>query len=93
MNEQKMAPGKPFRKGHWLAKKTFDITVEHDAMAFSIEPLDELIRHKFGLPDGTLYFINYLGGFNEPMEPDSPPARVYVAKCCRRHESVEIWRQ
>lgn len=80
MNEQKMAPGKPFRKGHWLAKKTFDITVEHDSMAFSIEPLDELIRHKFGLPDGTLYFINYLGGFNEPMEPDSPPARVYVAK-------------
>jgi len=80
MKERDKTAGKLFHKGHWLAKKTFEVTVEKESAAFKIEPLDDLVRHQFGLPEGTLYFINYLGGFNEPMEPDSPPARVYVAK-------------
>lgn len=80
MKERERIAGKPFRKGHWLAKKTFDISVERDSTAFSIEPLDDIIRLRFGLPEGTLYFVNYVGGFNETMDPESPPARVYVAK-------------
>lgn len=78
--EREKSPGKPFHKGHWLAKKTFNLDVEKESVAFSIEPLDEAVRKRFSLPSGTLYFINYIGGLNEVVQPDSPPARVYVAK-------------
>ena len=46
--------GKPYRKGHWLAKKVFDVHIERDATAFSIEPLDEAVRKLFSLPDETV---------------------------------------
>jgi hypothetical protein len=79
-SERAVVPGQPFRKGHWLAKKTFELNSEKEGMAFSIEPLDDHARNRLRLPDGTLYYVDYIGGFNEPLVADSPPARVYVDK-------------
>lgn len=78
--ERPKSAGTAFHKGHWLAKKTFDLNVEKEGAAFSIEPLDDAVRKRFSLPPGSLYYIHYLGGLNEPVSADSPPAKVYVAK-------------
>lgn len=71
-------PGSPFLLGHWLAKKTFSLRMPQNAEEFDIESTDDETWVKLGYPAKTLYAVNYLGGMNEPIQKDSPPAKVRV---------------
>lgn len=61
-------PGSPFLLGHWLSKKTFDLRPPKLSEDFDIEPMDDEGWRARGLPPKTLYFVDYFGFINEPVE-------------------------
>jgi hypothetical protein len=71
-------PGSPFLLGHWLAKKTFSLRMPQNAEEFDIEPTDDDTWVRLGFPAKTLYAVNYLGGMNEPVQKDTPTAKIRV---------------
>lgn len=71
-------PGRPFLRGHWIAKKTFAIRSAKLNEDFDVEPLDDEGWKKLGLPPKSLYYVDYIGGINEPLKPDQPIAKVYI---------------
>lgn len=70
--------GKPYLRGHWLSRKTFDIRLPKQSQDFDVEPTDEEGWKALGLPAKTLYYVEYYGGFDEPVSRDRPIARVRI---------------
>jgi hypothetical protein len=71
-------PGSPFLLGHWLSKKSFAIKTPKLAEAFPIEPMTDEQWKLIGYPAKTLYTVQYIGGFNDPVGKDSHLATVRI---------------
>lgn len=71
-------PGKPFMRGHWLSKKSFDLRPPKLAEDFAVDPMDDDGWKAMGFPAKTLYHVDYFGYVNEPADKDRPIAKVYV---------------
>ena len=71
-------PGSPFLRGHWIAKKTFDLRPPTIAEDFGIDPMDDAGWKAMGMPAKTLYFVQYYSGVNEPVSKDRPMAKVLI---------------
>lgn len=71
-------PGTPFLSGHWLSKKRFSIRPPKPIEEFDVEETDDATFVKLGYPPKTLYCVEYLGGFNEPVDKEKKCARVRV---------------
>ena len=71
-------PGSPFLLGHWLSKKSFAIKTPKLAEAFPIEPMTDEQWKLSGYPAKTLYTVQYIGGFNDPVGKDSHLATVRI---------------
>lgn len=55
-------PLRPFFFGEWIAKKTFALRPEAPTSDFSLARLTDDKRKEFGLPKGTTYWVQMLGG-------------------------------
>lgn len=71
-------PGSPFLLGHWLSKKSFAIKTPKLAEAFPIKPMTDEQWKLIGYPAKTLYAVQYIGGFNDPVGKDSNLATVLI---------------
>lgn len=71
-------PGSPFLLGHWLSKKSFAIKAPKLAEVFPIEPMTDEQWKLSGYPAKTLYSVQYIGGFNDPVSKDSHLATVRI---------------
>jgi hypothetical protein len=58
-------PLKPYLKGTWLGRRTFDVRVERDDALFVPVPLDDARRRELDLPSGTMSYVRF--------EPDRSP--------------------
>lgn len=76
-NLQKEA-GKPFLRGHWLSKKSFDLRPPKLSEDFDIEPTDDATWRAMGFPPKTLYWVEYYGFANEPANKERPIAKVRI---------------
>lgn len=76
--QQAKKPGRPFLLGHWLSKKSFTIKAPKLAEDFPIQPMTDDEWKQIGYPAKTLYYVQYIGGFNDPIAKDSHFAKVYI---------------
>jgi hypothetical protein len=76
--QQAKKPGSPFLLGHWLSKKSFAIKAPKLAEDFPIQAMTDDDWKKIGYPAKTLYSVQYIGGFNDPVAKDSHFAKVYI---------------
>jgi len=71
-------PGRPFKRGHWISKKTFDLRPPKPTEDFDVEPTDDATWKMLGFPAKTLYSVEYYSGFNEAVNKAQPIAKVRI---------------
>lgn len=59
-------PGRPWRKGTWLAKATFHVATDWFAGLFRPTPLDRTTREEYGLPASAMRYLHL--GDHDPLE-------------------------
>lgn len=70
--------GRPFRKGSWLARKVFALRTASPDRVFDIRPLEDEEWTKRGFSKRTLWSLEYLGGFCDPVESGEAIATLYI---------------
>jgi hypothetical protein len=70
--------GKPFLRGHWLSKKTFELRPPKLSEDFDVEPMGDDGWKAMGLPPKTLYHVDYYGYVNEQASKDRQIAKVRI---------------
>lgn len=80
---KELEPGRPFRAGHWIAKKRFSLNAAKENPTFPLLPLKgEEFRNR-GLPEATVYFVDFLyDHLNIPQSELENALKIYV------HEDV-----
>jgi hypothetical protein len=69
-------PLAPSRSGTWLARATFRLSTDLDAVGFRPRPLTEDDAKRLGLPSGTVRFVDVVGSPLEDLRAD---------------DAVELW--
>jgi hypothetical protein len=77
-SEATREPGKPYLAGHWVSKKSFDLSAPKLTEDFDIDPMEDEDWIKLGFPPKTLYHVEYFSGVNEPVSKDRALAKVRI---------------
>lgn len=77
--DKDIIPTKPFRQGHWLARKRFSLNAENENPSFRIIPWTSEQFIERGLPGDTVYFVDFIDeNLNIPFSELENALRIYI---------------